>query len=488
MNAHPGKRGALPRGHLRCARHPTTTQETHLRPLTTIFALAAAAAAAGAVAAAPPPEPVHLTIVHTNDLHGHIENAAAMTAVVRDVRAKNPNTLFLDAGDCITGTPVSSVFLGEPVFEVMTLMGYDAGIIGNHEFDHGWQQIAKLRALAGHPLLCANAWDPDGKSFGDEPYHVFTAGGVRIGVIGLVTEDMSTLTTTANWAGCKVEPPLAAAKRLVPEVRKLCDVVVLVTHVGVEVDAAIAGAVPGIDVIVGGHSHTELKEPIMVACGDRMVPVVQAFRYGERVGVLDFDFDSVTRTTRNFKGRLVKIDAAKMPNAPDVKLLVDTWQNRTEAKAGIAKVIGTTAVKLTKEKLRAALELIYAEVLGAEFGFQNMGGIRDDIPAGEILVRHVWNVLPFENTLVKMRLKGTQVPNFVRKRLGDKFDPEKEYLFATNSYVGDQQKKYFGTENVAVEETGVVMRDAVVAWVKEHGGFTKDIKVNPERSVSKAQK
>ena len=195
----------------------------------------------------------------------------------------------------------------------------------------------------------------------------------------------------------------------------------------------------------------------------------------------------VTRTTRNFKGRLVKIDAAKMPNAPDVKLLVDTWQNRTEAKAGIAKVIGTTAVKLTKEKLRAALELIYAEVLGAEFGFQNMGGIRDDIPAGEILVRHVWNVLPFENTLVKMRLKGTQVPNFVRKRLGDKFDPEKEYLFATNSYVGDQQKKYFGTENVAVEETGVVMRDAVVAWVKEHGGFTKG-GVALERGLDEGEK
>ena len=458
-----------------------------MRTLATIVALAALALPAGRSAAGAPADPVRLTIVHTNDLHGHVENAAAMTAVVSEVRAKNPNTLFLDAGDCITGTPVSSVFLGEPVFEVMTQMGYDAGIIGNHEFDHGWKQVAKLRALTGHPLLCANAWDPDGNSFGDEPYHVFTTGGVRIGVIGLLTEDMATLTTTANWAGCKVEPPLAAAKRLVPEVRKLCDVVVLVTHVGVEVDAAIAGAVPGIDVIVGGHSHTELKEPILVACGDRMVPVVHAFRYGERVGVLDFEFDPATKTTRNFKGRLVKIDAAKMPNAPDVKSLVDQWNKRTEERAGVATVIGTTASKLTKERLRAALESIFAEVLGTEFGFQNMGGIRDDIPAGDILVRHVWNVLPFENTLVRMRLKGTQVPNYVRKSLGAKFDPEREYVFATNSYVGDQQKKYFGVENVKVEDTGVVMRDAVVAWVKEHGGFARGA-TPPERGLDEGEK
>lgn len=435
------------------------------------------AAIAVSVSAAPAAGPVHVTIVHTNDLHGHVENAAAITAVARAERAKNPNTLFLDAGDCITGTPMSSVFKGEPVFEIMTLMGYDAGTIGNHEFDHGWRQIAKFRKLAGHPLLNANAFDPDGRSFGDEPYRVFTVGGVKVGVIGLLSGDMASLTTTANWEGCRIEEPIEAAKRLVPEVRAKCDVLVLLTHVGVEVDAAIAGAVPGIDLVVGGHSHTELKDPVMIACGARKVPVVQAFRYGERVGVVEFDWDPAAKSMRELKGRLVRIDAATMPNAADVKQLVDQWQTRTDERQkagggpGLTDVIGKAPEKLSREKLCAAIELIYADAVGADFGFQNLRGVRADIAAGDIHVSDVWNVLPFENTLVKIKLKGDQVPAYARKRLGDKFDPEKEYVFATNSYVGDQERKYFRVEGVPVEDTGLAMRDTVVAWVKKHGGF-----------------
>jgi 5'-nucleotidase len=452
---------------------PAETTRLRARPLL----LVAAALAAIAAPAPAAPAPVHLTIVHTNDLHGHVENAAAIAAVARGERARNPNTLFLDAGDCITGTPMSSVFQGEPVFEVMSLMGYDAGTIGNHEFDHGWRQIAKFRKLAVHPLLNANAAGPDGKPLGDDPYRVFTVGGVRIGVIGLLTGDMKTLTTAANWDGCTVEPPLETAKRLVPEVRTKADVVVLLTHVGVEVDAAIAGAVPGIDLVVGGHSHTELREPLLVSCGERKVPVVQASKYGERVGVVDFDWDPATKSVRELKGRLLRIDPATMPNASDVKQLVDQWQARTEEReknesgAALTDVIGKAPVKLTKEKLCAAIERIYAESLGTDFGFQNLHGVRAEIAAGDIRVADVWTVLPFENTLVKIKLKGDQLPPYARKRLGDAFDPSKEYSFATNSYVGDQQRKYFRVEGVPVEDTGLSMRDTVVAWVKKHGGF-----------------
>lgn len=448
-----------------------------MRARTVVFAAAALASIAVPVPAAPPPSAVHVTIVHTNDLHGHVENAASIAAVARTERARNPNTLFLDAGDCITGTPVSTVFKGEPVFEIMSLMGYDAGTIGNHEFDHGWRQIARFRKLAVHPLLNANATDPDGNPFGDEPYHVFTVGGVKLGVIGLLTGDMKTLTTSANWEGCKVEAPIETAKRLVPEVRAKCDVVVLLTHVGVEVDAAIAGAVSGIDLVVGGHSHTEIREPIWIECGARKVPVVQAAKYGERVGVVDFDWDPASKSVRGLKGRLVRIDPTTMPNAADVKQLADQWQARTEAQqrdagaAELTEVIGKAPEKLSRDKLCAALERIYAEALGADFGFQNLHGVRADIAAGDIRVSDVWTVLPFENTLVKIKLKGEQVPPYAKKRLGEKFDPSKDYTFATNSYVGDQQRKYFRVEGVPVEDTGLPMRDTVVAWVKKHGGF-----------------
>jgi 5'-nucleotidase / UDP-sugar diphosphatase len=421
--------------------------------------------------AAAPPERVHLTIVHTNDLHGYVQNAAAIAAVAREARARNPNTLFLDAGDAITGTPLSTVFRGEPVFEVMTLMGYDAATLGNHEFDHGWRQIARFRALAAHPLLCANARDPDGALLGDEPYRVFTTGGVRVGVIGLLTEDMPRVTTSANWDGCTVEAPIAAAKRLVPEVRAKADLVVLLTHVGVEVDAAIAGAVPGIDLVVGGHTHTELKDAIWAPSGDRKVPIVQAYRYGERVGIVDFDWDPSEHAVRGFRSRLVAIDPATMPNAPDVKALADQWTRRANERVDLGEVIGTAKRRLDRAALRTAIERIYAETLGADFGFQNLQGVRADIAAGDIRVEDVWKVLPFENTLVKLRLSGDQVPAYARRKLGKAFDPAKAYVFATNSYVADQQNKYFGVQGVPVEASGLAMRAAVVDWVRKHGGF-----------------
>src|SRR5262249_12799665 len=193
---------------------------------------------------------------------------------------------------------------------------YDAGTIGNHEFDHGWKQIEKFRRLAGHPLLNGNAWDPDGKPFGDAPYRVFDVAGVKVGVVGLLTGDMPTLTSTENWAGCRIEPPLDAAKRLVPEVRGKCDVLVLLTHEGVEVDAAVAGAVPGIDLIVGGHSHTELKSPVVVKNGGRRVSIVQAKCYGERPGIVDFDFDPAPPSVPRVTGRPVAVDRATMRAPP----------------------------------------------------------------------------------------------------------------------------------------------------------------------------
>lgn len=426
--------------------------------------LLAAAAGAG------PPETVRITIVHTNDLHGCIENAPTIAAVARAVRKENPNTLFLDAGDCITGTPVSTMFKGEPVFEVMSLMGYDAGTLGNHEFDHGWRQIRRFRELAAHPLLNANAADPEGAPLGDEASHVFDVGGARVGVLGLLTGDMPSLAMRADWAGCRVEPPLETAKRLVPELRARCDVVVLLTHVGAEVDAAIAGAVPGIDLIVGGHDHEKFL-PLPVKSADRTVAVAHTSRNGALVGVVDLEWNRASRSVRVVDGRLVTIDAKTMPGAPDVKRLVDQWLRRVGEKVDLRETIGTARERIGRERLRAAIERIYADALGADFGFQNMRGVRSEIAAGEIRVEDVWRALPFDDVLVKLRVKGSLLPAFARDALAGRLDPEKEYVIATRAFVGEQQGKYLGVSGRPVEKTELSMRDVVVAWVRKHGGF-----------------
>jgi 2',3'-cyclic-nucleotide 2'-phosphodiesterase (5'-nucleotidase family) len=337
--------------------------------------------------------------------------------------------------------------------------------VGNHEFDHGWEMLHELREVCDPPLLCANAKDPDGKAFGDAAWMVFDLDGVRVGVIGLVTEKVPEMTQKKAAAGCSFEDPVAVARRLVPEVRERCDVVVLLTHLGVEEDAALAGAVKGIDLIVGGHSHTELKEPLVVD-GTR---VVQAASYGRRVGILDLYWDTAEKRLSNVQGHLVRIDADAMPNAPSVKRLVDAWESRVAERMDV--VIGKTARDLRQKDLRTLIERIYRDVLGTDFGYQNLHGVRSEIPKGDVTVRHVWTALPFDNTLVKLRLKGSQLTKYMRSKLGDRIEEDREYVIGTNSYVGDQQEKYFRVQGVPVEDTGNMMRDVVVGWVKANGGF-----------------
>ena len=440
--------------------------------LLTLTALAACASS---------PQARRIRIVHTNDLHGHVERAATVAAVAAEQREKHPHVLFLDAGDCISGTPVSTAFKGRPIFEIMSTMGYDAVAVGNHEYDHGWGLIEEFREIANFPLLCANATSGDGKLLADAPYRIFEVGGVRVGVIGLITEHVPTLTVAAASDGCSFEDPVEAAKRLVPQIRETCDIVVLLTHLGVAEDAALAGAVPGIDLIVGGHSHTELKEALTV--GDTRI--VQAKCYGERVGIVDLVWDPEQRRVTEFSSRLVTIDAETMPSVERVRELVATWEAKVADQ--VSEIIGATERRLGKQDLRRALERIYKERLGTDLGYQNTGGIRADVEAGEIRIGDVWTVLPFDNTLVTITLKGERLPEYARKLIGARFDPAAEYTIATNSYVSDQREKYFHTTDARVEDSGLLMRDEVVAWVRKHGGFQSGAKAAGTNDEAPAQ-
>lgn len=440
-----------------------STLRATMRPLRTLCVLALLALPASAQEA---PAPVRLTIVHTNDLHGHLEHFAAIAQVARAERARNPNTLFLDAGDCITGTAVSTVFEGTPAFDVMNGMGYDAGTIGNHEFDHGWAKVHEFTALARHPLLCANAKDPHGKPFGDAPYAVLDCGGVKVGVIGLLTGGLRGSTTDDATEGVEVEAPIRAARRLVPEVRAKADLVVLLTHCGVEEDAALAGSVAGIDLVVGGHSHTNLpKELVIQPHGTR---VVQAGCYGRRVGVIDLAWDPSARKVASFAFRVVQVEGAALPEDGEVRKSVAGWLEKVRP---LEEVIGRAERDLGKKALRPLIERIYREAAGADLGFQNATGLRDVVRAGPVRVVDVYSVLPFENTLVKVRVRGARLPEALRKELGARFDPAKEYVVATDSFVGDHRDRYLGAKGAPVEDTGRKTRDVVIAWVRRHGGF-----------------
>src|SRR5688572_12630740 len=190
--------------------------------MVTVALRAAALAFLAALGPAGPREDTVL-LFHTNDLHGHVEMLPTLSGLVKAERTKRRDVLWLDAGDQISGTPVSSMYQGTPVFALTGLAGVDASCLGNHEFDHGFARIAKFREAAPYPLLCANARSPEGELLADAEWTVLPVDGVRVGVIGLLTEKTPAMTVKKGNEGVRFEAAKAALRRLVPVVRKECD-------------------------------------------------------------------------------------------------------------------------------------------------------------------------------------------------------------------------------------------------------------------------
>jgi hypothetical protein len=148
---------------------------------------------------------------------------------------------------------------------------------------------------------------------------------------------------------------------------------------------------------------------------------------------------------------------------------VASWERKVEARVG--EVIGTNAKALDERALRRRLETIYADILDADLAYVNQTGVRAGVPGGDVTIRHVWTALPFDNTLVRLRLPGRSLPEFLRKSVGAAFQADKVYVIALDSYVAEKREKYLGTADGEVEDSGLVSRDAVVEWVRTHSGF-----------------
>jgi len=236
---------------------------------------------------------VVLTVLHTNDLHGRVhlparpQGLAKIATLVRQIRARMPHVLLLDAGDIIHGTPEELAYGGKPILSAMNALGYDAAVVGNHEFDFGQRTIRDAIGFARFPLLSANVRDArTGQSWdGLRPYVVRQVGAARVAIFGLTTPATVRIEWPRTLAGITFGDPLATARALVPLLRERerADVVIALTHLGVSADTMLARAVPGIDVVVGGHSHTRLDQQIWI--GETLV--TQTGHHGEALGRAD---------------------------------------------------------------------------------------------------------------------------------------------------------------------------------------------------------
>lgn len=282
---------------------------------------------AGPLAAYSRESQVRLTLLHTNDLHSQIEpfeeshprfagraGLARVSRYARSCRTENPNLLMLDAGDFFQGTPYFNFFGGELMLKMMTEIGYDAGTVGNHEFDNGLDGLAGPLPHAGFPLINSN-YDFSGTILdGKFPrYRIFNKSGIRVGIYGLGIE-LNGLVNQKQYGGVKYNDPVPVAlemEHFLSE-RKRCDLVVCLSHLGLRYqndkisDVNIAALTSHTDVIIGGHTHSRLDEPLLIENKEgKMVVVNQAHYAGLMVGRLDFVFErnSHRRKTMNAVNR-----------------------------------------------------------------------------------------------------------------------------------------------------------------------------------------
>jgi len=376
-------------------------------------------------------EGFELTLLHTNDVHAHYDSfqpwgdviqggVARLKTVIEEIRDDEDGVLLLDAGDQFQGTLFFTVGGAEVVADVMNELGYDGMTLGNHEFDAGPAVLADFIVAARFPVLSANVDASDDANLSDlvYPYAVYEFEEAPVGLFGLTAEH----TATASSPGPDVRflDAIESAQSTVDELRAGgIEIIIAMTHLGHERDLELAQAVSGIDVIIGGHSHTRLDEYPVVASSSSGEPVliVTAHEWGKYLGRLDVSF-SQRGLVDGYAGELIFIDES-IPEDDDMLELLDGY--RPEIDALMTRVVGSTSVELNgaREDIRAREtnlgDLICDAMiwktagLGATIAIQNGGGIRASIPTGEIAMGQVLEVLPYGNQLTTLTISGEEL-------------------------------------------------------------------------------
>ncbi|MGB9844026.1 5'-nucleotidase C-terminal domain-containing protein [Thermodesulfovibrio yellowstonii] len=465
-----------------------------------------------------------ITILHTNDFHGYISGTdakngglARIYTIVKEERAKNPNTILIDAGDHIQGANIANFFKGQNVVEIYNAMGYNYATFGNHEFDWG-KEVTKQRINeAKYTYLCANIIDTStGKTFAPKAYDTMEFSTLKLGFYGLDTKELPILVNPVGIEGLKILDPIDTAKQMVETLKKDgSDFIITISHLGYndgagDDDKTLASTVSGINLIIGGHTHTVLKQADIV----NGVYIVQTGEKGLNLGKIYLDFENTYSGSKlvNFRYTLVPITDAIKENA-DIKAMITPYEDKLKKEMDV--VIGEALVDLDGERanvrsketnLGNLVTDFMREISKTDIAITNGGGIRASIKKGPVKVGDVYNVLPFDNVIVKLELTGKDIldalengfsqveagagrfpqvsglvvkvnkKNPPMKRVvevlinGKPLDLNKIYTVATNDFMANGGDGYTAFKNAksSLWPTGNWMRDDFVEYVKKH--------------------
>ena len=473
-----------------------------------------------------------IRIIHWNDFHAHnlpyritkkndnggddiayyIGGTSGMLGYVNKYR--DANSLLLVAGDDFQGSPISSITKGRSQLELLNLYNLDVFTIGNHEFDYGQWNVDSVFASANFDVLAGNVYmNSLGRTLA-KPYTIKEVNGVKIGIIGLTALDLLTLTIPKNVSDIRM---INADSVITDGIKYLksekCNLIVLLTHTGVDVDKKFAAKYSAdVDIIVGGHSHTPLYKPVMI----NDVGIVQAGSYARWMGLMDLKVDISKDTLVSFHDQLIEtvFDSTMYDRAAEEKVetMVSAIQKDLLVKIGVLKVDWKKSYQ-EQSNLGEWEADVMRKVMKTDMAIINGGGIRKDLPKGDITIQDMWEINPFGNTIVTFNVTGAQLKemfahnirntvielkelnasdlaipsgmyiefdprlikegsnDFITKFLinGKPLDYKKIYSVATNNYIGAQLKKYFGdtAKEVKITDSNIVDRDVMIDAVRE---------------------
>ena len=426
-----------------------------MRRLFLVFSLIASASAQEALR--------DLSVLHTNDLHARLlpdqQDRGGFARLAGAIRREEQGCrwcILVNAGDLVQGTPVSSLFRGLPVYDIARLLRFDVSTLGNHEFDYGWQRATEFVKKANFPVVSANVLDGEGRLFLRHAYVIREVNGMRVAVIGALLEGLPHHVPPLKLGPWRALPPVDTLRKYAAELRGRADVVVLLAHLDVEEQEAVLHQIPEINIVIGAHEHIGLKK--LEEFEKRVW--VRNDAYGTELGRLDLKVDVSAHRLASRSRKRIPIDSTT-PAAPDMAARVAKWEKR------VAKIvdqpIGESRREIAQDELQALVERAMAEQMGADFGLINLGGLRDKLPPGRLLVRHVWNIMPFDNRTIAGKFKGAELPPAVRK--AHTIEPGREYTLATIDFVAETGA--LGTKGMSFPQSGPLLRDLLVDWIKK---------------------
>lgn len=376
-----------------------------------------------------------LTILHSNDMHGDflakevdeglIGGVSMLSGYVNRVRREQPNTLYVVSGDMFQGSVIDAEYKGISTIEIMNLLAPNVVTIGNHEVDYGVAHLLFIEKCARFPIINANMYITTNHARLFRPHIVLKIGGMKVLFIGVITEEAMAQAKLDKQVGSFVDVGEAAR-----EIGRICnnyqtediDFTVVMTHIGIEKDKELAAQLMpewGVDIIIGGHSHTRLDEPVTV----NNIPIVQAATGTGQIGRFDIVVDTDKNCIQSFTWKCVPITAATCPRDEALEELLRTYKDKTDEKYSRIVARSTDALTHPSRHMETTMGDVFSDIFRSSLGLDIMllgsGSLRKPTLGPIILYKSLLEVFPYNDEIWRVAVSGAQLKRMMAFMLRD---------------------------------------------------------------------